>query len=323
MASETTLQDHNEVYRFVTDTRWQLIVGLVAVVLLALVPFVIPGEFWPGFILGLMVFMILAIGFNIIAGYAGQFSLGHVFFYGIGGYIGAVSVVKFGLSWQVGLILAGIGAILVAIPVGYITLRLHGIFFAFGTLAVAEMARIGFLSWGYVGAAAGIPFPPNFPFDLTVFYLITLSLLVLSVLLNVFHDRSQYGVKLQALRDDETKAKAIGINTWLYKNVAFVLSGILPAMAGAVQTYFFLFIDPRGAFNPLISITMQLMVVLGGIGTIAGPLLGGSVFYGVREVASFTFPQLHFLVTGLLMIVLIIYMPEGVAGWVMDQLEDW
>lgn len=301
--------------------RTMVSIGIVIGFVLLSVPFVTSGSYLPSFLLGMYVFMTLAIGFNIIAGYAGQFSLGHVLFYGIGGYAGAISVLNFGIPWTTGVLVAGAVGIAVAIPIGYITLRLHGLFFAFATLAVAEMFRFLFLGWSYVNAAGGLSMSPQkLNFSMPKFYIAAFIVLILGLLLQVFLDRSLFGTRLQALRDDEMKAESVGINTWYYKNLAFILSAVFPAMAGAIHTYFLLFISPADAFDPVISITMQLMVILGGLGTILGPIIGGVIFYSLRETASFTFPQLHFLVTGAVLIVMIIYMPEGIVGWIKDRL---
>lgn len=294
------------------DLRWAGLLVLLGVGL-ALVP-TFGGPFVISFLIGTFVFMSLAIGFNVIAGYAGQFSLGHVLFYGIGAYGAILAVNRLGVNWLVAIAIATVASLVLAGVIGYVTLRLHGLFFAFGTLGAAEFVRRLALNTEAIGGGRGVVVSAaEIGYSTGKFYYAALSVLVLGVLLNVFVDRSLFGTCLEAVRDDKPKAAAVGINTWLYKNIAFGLSAVVPAMAGAVHAFYLLSVEPNFAFSPSTSITMQLMVILGGLGTVLGPLVGGIVFYGVREYASYTFPQLHFIVTGALMIVLVLYMPEGIV----------
>lgn len=299
--------------------RWVLL-GVVALALVA-VPFV-GDQFVISFLVGSFVFMSLAIGFNVIAGYAGQFSLGHVLFYGIGGYAAVFGVSELGLHWLVAVVFAtGVSAV-AAGAIGYVTLRLHGLFFAFGTLGAAEFTRRLALNVDTFGGGRGMVVPASaLGYSTEKFYYAALAVLALGVALNVFVDRSLFGTRLEAIRDDKAKAATVGTNTWLYKNLAFVLSAVVPAAAGAVHAFFLLSVEPNSAFSANASITMQLMVILGGLGTVFGPLVGGAVFYAVREYASYTFPQLHFIVTGGLLIVLILYMPGGIVKELEDRLS--
>lgn len=298
--------------------RW-LLLAVVAVGLLV-APFV-GSQFVLSFLLGSFVFMSLAIGFNIIAGYAGQFSLGHVLFYGIGGYAAVFSVSEFGLHWLVAVVFATVVSVVAAAAIGYVTLRLHGLFFAFGTLGAAEFVRRLALNVDALGGGRGLIVSASaLGYSAEKFYYAALAVLALGVALNVFIDRSLFGTRLEAIRDDKPKAATVGTNTWLYKNLAFVLSAVVPAAAGAIHAFYLLSVEPNSAFSANASITMQLMVILGGLGTVFGPLVGGAVFYAVREYASYTFPQLHFIVTGGLLILLILYMPQGIVPTLEDRL---
>lgn len=292
------------------------VIGLVA----------LPGAISPddtyvlSYVIGLLVFITLAISFNLIAGYAGQFSLGHILFYGLGGYVSAVGVTKFGLHWLPSLAIAVVLATALAGVVGFVTLRLHGIYFATGTLAVAEFSRIAMANWEYVNGATGINLPPtSVGYFVFKWYYVVLAITALTVLVSLVFERTVFGSRLEAIRDNEAKAQAVGINTWVAKNVAFVVSAVPAAAIGAAHVYFLLSIDPAGAFAPMKSIQMQLMVILGGLGTVLGPIVGGALFYGVRETSVLVHPRLHFLITGPLMVLMILYAPEGIVGWIRDR----
>jgi branched-chain amino acid transport system permease protein len=270
------------------------------------------------FVLFTMMYVVLALSWNIISGFTGYTSFGHVAFYGIGAYACAILVADYGWPW---LSTLGVGAVvagLVAVAIGYPVLRLKGPYFAIAMLGTAEGTRVIATVWdSLTHGGLGISLPSTDTSFET--YYAMLALMVVTILVAYVVGHSRFGVRLNAIREDEGAAEALGVNATLYKLAAFVLSAIFPAVAGGIQAYKVLYIDPPAVFFVQITIAMALMSMLGGKGTVIGPIVGAVLLYTVQELTWVNFPSAHLIAYGLFIVVVARFMPRGLMGLAIDR----
>ena len=274
--------------------------------------------YYRSFIMFTMMYVVLALSWNIISGFTGYISFGHVLFYGVGSYASAILVADYGWNWIPTLIVSAGVAVIVAILLGYPVLRLKGPYFAIATLGAAESFRILATVWDSVThGGEGISLP-NVENSMSTYYAM-MVLMILTILVSYWIGHSRFGVRLNAIREDEVAAAANGINTTFYKLTAFVLSGIFAAMAGGIQANKTLYIDPETEFFILITITMKLMAMLGGKGTVIGPIIGAVVLYSMQEIVWVYVPQAHLIAFGVFLILVARFMPRGLVGFWVDR----
>jgi branched-chain amino acid transport system permease protein len=289
--------------------------------LLALVLAVLPNGlsiYLQSFALFTMMYVVLALSWNIISGFTGYTSFGHVAFYGIGAYACAILVADHGWPWLPTLVVGALVAGAVAVAIGYPVLRLKGPYFAIAMLGMAEGTRVVATVWdGLTHGGLGISFPSTENSSSTYYAMLVLMLITIAVAYLVAHSR--FGVRLNAIREDEVAAEALGINVTRYKLVAFVLSAIFPAVAGGIQAYKVLYIEPQAVFLVQITIAMALMSMLGGIGTVIGPVVGAVLLYAAQELTWVNFPTAHLIAYGVFIIVVARFMPRGLIGFAIDR----
>ncbi len=270
------------------------------------------------FVLFTMMYVVLALSWNIISGFTGYTSFGHVAFYGIGAYACAILVADYGWFWLPALGVSAAVAALVGIAIGYPVLRLKGPYFAIAMLGAAEGTRVVVTVWdSLTHGGLGISLPSAETSMETYYAMLTLMLLTIAVAYAVGHSR--FGVRLNAIREDEGAAEALGINATLYKLAAFVLSAVFPAVAGGIQAYKVLYIDPPSVFFVQITIAMALMSMLGGKGTVIGPILGAVLLYAAQELTWVNFPTAHLIAYGLFIVLVARFMPRGLVGFAIDR----
>jgi branched-chain amino acid transport system permease protein len=278
----------------------------------------------------ILILSLAAQGWNIAGGYGGQFSFGHAAFFGMGAYGQAVLQAKVGLNpWAALPLSVAIGAG-VGLAIGYLAFRarLRGSYFALVTLAFAEVFRILANALPVTGGAAGtlLPLdvrPANFQFAAreTFFYL-ALALVVAVLVLNRLIERSRFGAYLVAVRENEDAARSLGVDTLAVKLKAITLSAAITAVSGALYTQKFLYIDANIAFGSWISVEALLAPIIGGIGTVFGPLVGTATLIGLGEVAKTgiqsglgtAIPGIDLILYGVLLIAAIAFAPQGVMG---------
>lgn len=305
---------------------------LVTVAALALLPLGVTSNVALNFLAFAMVIALAAQGWNILGGYGGQFSFGHAAFFGMGAYATALLQVRLGLNpWlalSLGVALGGLTGWLI----GFLSFRarLRGSYFALVTLAFAEVFRILANAWSFTGGAAGVLVPlrldpTNLQFaDRRAFYWLALALVAAVLVLTRAIERSRFGAHLVAVRENEDAARALGVDTLAVKLRAIALSGMITAAAGGLYTQKFLYLDAGIAFGPWISVEALLAPIIGGLGTVFGPLLGALLLLGLGEVtktliAGFTngaVPGVDLMVYGVLLILAVAYAPRGVIGLV-------
>ena len=269
----------------------------------------------------------MALAWNVAAGYAGQFSLGHSLFYGIGAYASTVLYLRLGLTpWAgmfAGAALAGVVGILLAL--GVYRYNVHGIFFALVTLGAAEVAKGLADNWDFIKGPVGILLtmqhaPGDFFFlRREPYYFVALAMLVAMILISLLLERSPLGQYFLAVREDEEAAEASGVNTYRYKTIAIGLSATLTAFAGSFYAQFYLYISPETVFTFEPQLTMMLGTMVGGAGTAFGPVIGAMLFSGLGEALRNLpfFESTRRVVIGskmvyaVLLIVVLIYLPGG------------
>jgi ABC-type branched-subunit amino acid transport system ATPase component/ABC-type branched-subunit amino acid transport system permease subunit len=261
---------------------------------------------------------------NLIGGYAGQLSLGHAAFVGLGGYIALVLQQEFGIVPWVGLLASTVGAALAALIVGAPTLRLSGIYFSLATLAYPVILQVLFTYWGYQEAL--IPAHPESPFlfmqwrDNRWYAAIFGAILMLCWLATVFLERSHWRYLLTAVREDEAAAAAVGINTWLVKLWAFVISGSIAGMLGVVYAQMLFVVTPETMFGIGVSVQALIVNLVGGPGYAIGPLLGTLITVPISQALEAQFGSISGaaqLVYGLVLVVVVLTIPRGL----MDELR--
>lgn len=284
--------------------------GVAAVVILAVAPGVV-SPFLVQFLINLFMLAILAESWNIIGGFTGYASFGNVAFFGIGAYTTGVLMTRVGVPFPLALPAAGIVALVFGALVGMPILRLKGHYFAIATLGVAETMREIVYNLEFTGKGTGLVLP-ILRSPLPFFYLM-LGILVAVTLVNWWLSRSRFGYGLVAIREDEDAAAVMGINTPLYKTIAFALSGAFTGLAGGVYAYWITFIDPDAVFKVTMTVQLIIMAAFGGTGTVLGPLLGTVVLASISEWLSTHLVALAELAYGVVIILVVLFMPKGLS----------
>lgn len=297
----------------------------VLVLAVALLPLFVSSGVTLGFVTMVLYATLLGQAWNILGGFGGQFSFGHAVFFGTGAYAMAVLQMRFGLNAWVALpcaiALGGVaGTLLGALSFRY---GLRGSYFALVTLAFAEVFRILANTFDFTGAGVGLQLPlqegaAQLQFASETGYLyLALALATVSLLFAWWLKNSRYGAWLAAVRDNEDSAAALGVNAFRVKLVAITVSGALMAAGGAFYVQKFHYIDPHLAYGAPISVEALLSAIIGGMGTIFGPLLGAMVLHGLGELTRNSLssaPGASLVIYGALLVLIIMFMPRGIAG---------
>ena len=263
-------------------------------------------------------------GFNIIAGYTGQVSLGSHAFFGLGAYTTVFAWEVAGLAYfnPLAIALSGVLPAIVAVLIGIPLLsKLRGDYFSLGTLGLGEVLRVVFIQGrGVTGGSMGKYLPSGeytsmFPYYYTALFLAVFATAALYLLV-----RSRIGLALVAVREDETAADANGINILKYKLFAFAAGAFITGMCGSLQAYYLFHIHPQNFFGLSWTLFPILMCVLGGSGTIFGPVLGAFILTGVSETAKIWLPGIHPIISGLIIIAAVLFLPDGLIRFKLKQI---
>ena len=270
-----------------------------------------------------LLYAIAASAWNIVGGYAGQVSVGHVVFFGCGAYAAMGAYHHFHLPPMVG-IPAGIAfAVGIAASIGVPTLRLSGHYFSMATIAVAELARLIVINTEYLGAAVGLSGPtvPRDVFDLSFisalpYYYLFLAILIITLLITWWTTNSRMGFYLRAIRDSDRAARSLGVPASRTKLYAFMLSAGLTSVAGALYAMMFGFVDPESGLGILISVKMLIMAAIGGAGMLFGPLVGAAILVPLEEISNSMLGGkgggLTFVVYGAIIVLIARFQPGGI-----------
>jgi len=299
--------------------------GLGAVIFL-IYPLIFTLPFPRHVMIMIFLYATLGLAWNMIGGYAGQISLGHALFFGIGAYTSTLMLMKLGASPWVGMLVGGILSIGVSFIIGYPCFKLAGHYFAIATIAIGEIAQVWMLNWDWAGAAVGLTLPIlpesliNLEFHSTKapYYYIAFGLLILGLLATYGIDRSKLGYYFKAIKGDLEAARSLGINVTKYKFYALALSAFFTSICGSFYAQYVLFIDPDSVFPLMLSVVVCLVATLGGVGTIWGPVIGAFILIPISEFTRIYLggggKGTDLVIYGLLIIIISVYQPFGVIG---------
>ncbi len=267
----------------------------------------------------------LGVAWNIVGGYAGQVSLGQVAFYGLGAYTSTLLFTKVGLNPWFAIPVGGLFAVCISLIIGWSCFRLKGHYFAMATIAVAEIIQIIFTNWEYAGAAVGLNLPIEEGWKTLIFsskepyYYLALALLMLTLGANYAIEKSFLGYYFRAIKDEPDAACSLGVNLSRYKQLAFAISSFFTALGGSLYAHKELYIDPGSVLHTGLSIKMALVSILGGVGTLFGPLLGAGILTLIEEGTRILFGGsgrgTDLVIYALLIVLIAVYYPTGVIGW--------
>src|SRR5215471_1059998 len=269
-----------------------------------------------------LLYAIAASSWNIIGGYAGQVSVGHVVFFGCGAYAAMGAYAHFAFSPLVGLPAGIVLAVSIAAVIGVPTLRLSGHYFSMATIAVAELLRLVVTNTEYLGAAVGLSGPtvPRNVFDLSFisalpYYYLFLAVLAITLAITWWMANSRMGFYLRAIKDSERAARSLGVPAARTKLHAYMLSAGLTSVAGALYAMMFGFVDPESGLGILISVKMLIMAALGGAGLLFGPLVGAAILVPLEEISNSVLggrgAGLTFVVYGAIIVLIARFQPGG------------
>jgi branched-chain amino acid transport system permease protein len=270
---------------------------------------------------------------NIFSGYVGLVSFGHGAFLGLGAYVSTLLLLNFGVSPWIGIFAGFLLTSLVAVALSIPLLKLSGHFFALSTIAVREIIKLGFEYTPQFGGAMGLHIPIihgfspyYFQFSSKIpYYYIAFIFLLVQILIIYKIEKSKIGYYFIAIRESESTAKSLGINTKLYKTIALSLSAGFSAIAGTVYAQYFLYIDPTSTMGVLMSVEMLLSAVIGGVGTLLGPIIGAIVLVPIetacRVYLGGMFEGFHLIIYGLLLIIVSIFAPGGIYGKISSKMR--
>lgn len=279
-----------------------------------------------------VVFMWIALtsSWNILGGYTGYISLGHNVFWGVGGYVSGLLLLEFGWSPFATALLAGAVAMGLGVIAGLITYRTRGPSFIISTIALLLVVTLLMDNWAYLGGSNGLSLP-LVPLDISwvkvPFYYAMLAAAAGSVCLGYRVAHSKFGVALRAIAADEVKAEVSGINTRRYKLMAFALSAFFPGVAGALWGYSLAYLRPVIFLIIAMAARMVLMAIVGGRGTVAGPVIGAVLIVAFDEVSITYFggSEINLAITGALMVLMLLFFPAGLVGSLRERnrLPSW
>jgi branched-chain amino acid transport system permease protein len=302
---------------------------LVVMTLLGTVPLITSSNVVLNFLVVALLIALVGQGWNLLGGYGGQYSFGHAAFFGTGAYVTAVLQVRYGINAWLGFCIGIAAGALVGAFIGALSYRsgLKGSYFALVTLAFAEVLRIIASVAPVTGAGVGTLIkldlrPEAFQFQSRApFYWIVLGLVGVSMMLMRVIEGSRFGAYLVAVRENEDAAEALGVNTMIVKLGAMTISAAITAAGGCFYAQYFLFVDAGIAYGPWISIEALLAPIIGGVGTVFGPLLGALVVKTLGELAKLATgdaPGLDLVIYGCVLILVVAVAPRGIAGVLSD-----
>ncbi|MBI4254696.1 MAG: branched-chain amino acid ABC transporter permease [Candidatus Rokubacteria bacterium] len=301
--------------------------GLVAVLVLLALPAVL-NAYAVTILIFIFFYGFLGQAWNIVGGYAGQLSAGHAAFVGVGGYTAAMLSIERGLTPWLGMFVgaalaAGLGAV-----IGYLGFRfgLRGFYFVLLTVAFAELCRILVSNIDVLGGALGLYVtftgnPRQFQFqDQRAYYYVALALMLLATGVAALIERRRFGIYLAAIREDEEACEALGVDTFKYKMLAMLVSSFLTGLGGTFYAFYLFSLQPNTVFGIPLSVEIIIRPIIGGSGTLLGPILGSFILTPLAELSRHYFGQsglhgAHLIVYGLLLIGVVLFLPQGAYPW--------
>jgi branched-chain amino acid transport system permease protein len=265
------------------------------------------------------VYVTLASMWNLLAGFSGMVSLGQQMFIGLGGYTLAVSSVYFGVPVYIGVLFGGFLSVILAMLISRPIFRMKGVYFAIGSWVIAEAMGICFSNWGYVKYGMGMFIQPAYKLSMSGIYYAGVILSVCAVALVFVVLRSSLGLALMAIRDDDKASEAVGVHIFRCKFICFLISAFITGLAAGVMYLNTIFIQPFEAFGIGWTVKLLFIVIIGGIGTIEGPIIGAFIFVLLQQYLS-EYVGYNLIILGAVTIGVIFFAPKGIVGMLQGRL---
>ena len=304
--------------------------GGIVLAVLALLALIFPAFFTLPYhrdlAIKILLFATLAQAWNILAGYCGQVSLGHAVFFGTGAYTSSVLQMQLGVNPWIGLVVGAALAVALSQAIGYPCFRLRGHYFAIATIAIGEIIHTLAINWEFIGGARGLTLPIRkdsllaFQFHGTkfIYYYIALALMTVCFLGAWHIQRSRVGYYLRAIREDADAAQSVGIPVTRYKLIAMAVSAAFVSVGGSFYAQYVLYLDPDSVFPLSLSILVCVLTVVGGVGTLWGPLVGTALMIPLSEFTRIQFggtgSGVDLLIYGALLTIVAVFQPTGLVG---------
>ncbi len=302
--------------------RPQLLIAAVIFVAALGLPTLVHNDYLLQVAFRLFLFAALGLAWNIVGGYAGQLSLGHAAYFGVGAYSLAL-LSQLGLSPWLAILAGMLLAMLSAAIIGSVSFRLRGPYFCLATIAFAEVVRLIAKNLPDVtGGDVGVQVPLLFPRHTSASFCYAAVLLaMLAFALSYWVERSRFGYYLMSIREDEDTTLSVGVNTTRVKLWSLLLSAAVTALGGALYASVFLYIVPDQVLGVELSVEIAILPMLGGAGTLLGPLIGSLVLESATEIFKEVFKEAHLLIYGVLVILVVLFLPEGIVGTLIRRLS--
>jgi len=306
-----------------------LIIGLL--ILLALPKFL--GSYELGIFIMIFFYAYLGQSWNILTGYTGMISLGHSLYVGIGAYMTFLLTLTLGISPWIGMWIGGIAAGMIGLVIGYFGFRfgLKGVYFVLLTISFAEIGRLIILHLKVFGSFQGLFITPQFSFanfqfkENVPYYYIALGYVIFSLIVVRLMERSKIGRYMIALREDEEAAESLGVDVFKYKMIAIFISAFMTSLAGAFYTNYLYYLHPGTMMSMAFSIEIILRPIIGGMGTVLGPIIGSFLITPLAELSRIYFAKagyegLHLVIYGFLLVAVVLFFPRGVISYIKKAL---
>ena len=313
--------------------KWTWLALAVLVAALLMLPQVVKNAFALDIFIRILLFSFIGAAWNLMGGYAKQLSLGHAAYFGLGAYTSTIMQIDFNISPWIGMIAGGVVAMLASLPIGWLCFRLRGPYFTIATIATAQALMLIFLkfrdlAWGAEGTTipnlGSSPLMMQFETKASYYYVV-LGLLAIGLAITYRIEKSWMGYYLVAIGEDEDAAEAIGVNAPRIKRDIYMISAFLTALAGTFYVQYIYFIDPATAFNFNISIEAALVSIVGGIGTLWGPVIGTVLLETTSALLQSwlgsTTGGIQLTVYALILMAIILWRPTGLMGMVNEVLQ--
>jgi len=314
-------------------SAWKIAAFVVLAVILLVLPQIVKSSFAVDIFIRILLFSFIGVAWNLMGGYAKQLSLGHAAYFGLGAYTSTIMQVDFGISPWIGMVVGGVVAAIASLPVGWLCFRLRGPYFTIATIATAQALMLIFLkfrdlAWGAEGTT--IPNLGSAPLMLQFetkasYYYVVLGLLALGLAITWRIEKSWMGYYLVAIGEDEDAAEAVGVNAPRIKRDIYMISAFLTALAGTFYTQYIYFIDPATAFSFNISIEAALVAIVGGIGTLWGPVIGTVLLETTSALLQSWLGSstggIQLTLYALILMAVILWRPTGLMGWINEAMR--
>jgi branched-chain amino acid transport system permease protein len=315
------------------SSAWKIAALVVVAAVLLALPQVVKSSFAIDIFIRILLFAFIGVAWNLMCGYAKQLSLGHAAYFGLGAYTSTIMQVDFGISPWIGMVAGGVVAAIASLPIGWLCFRLRGPYFTIATIATAQALMLIFLkfrdlAWGAEGTT--IPNLGSAPLMLQFetkasYYYVVLGLLALGLAITWRIEKSWMGYYLVAIGEDEDAAEAVGVNAPRIKRDVYMISAFLTALAGTFYTQYIYFIDPATAFSFNISIEAALVSIVGGIGTLWGPVIGTVLLETTSALLQSWLGSstggIQLTVYALILMAVILWRPTGLMGWINEAMQ--